>query len=76
MSGLGSNTSSANQLQGAGGSATSNHIQVSGLRRRTIFSLGKSDQEKVRGEPMRTAARLRERNQIMVFEYLVTDKSL
>ena len=49
--GLGSNTSSSNQLQGGGGSAGgANHVHVSGVRRRNIFSLGKSDQEKVRGE--------------------------
>lgn len=61
LSGLGSNTSSANQLQGAGGSTNSNHVQVSGLRRRNIFSLGKSDQEKVRGEGVGAAERERER---------------
>ena len=48
--GLGSNTSSTSQLLGGGGGSTNSHVPVSGLRRRNIFSLGKSDQEKVRGE--------------------------
>ena len=64
---LGSHTNSANQLHGAsgGGSTSSTHVKVSGIRRRNVFSLGKSEQEKVRGEKER-----KKRDETSYFERL------